>query len=87
MIAPQRSRTMISLPCLFYILTHGAMVTPVVDAAAEFVGEIETDGCALGIPPARAPLSICGDGSLLAVALETTGGLDASTRTRRCSMA
>jgi len=68
---------------LIYNYTPAQSVTVVDTRTRKFAGEIETAGCALVYPTGpRSFFSICGDGSLLQVALTDQGGARSRTRTR-----
>jgi methylamine dehydrogenase heavy chain len=67
---------------LIYNFTPAQSVTVVDTHSHQFVGEIETAGCALIYPTGpRSFFSICADGSLLNVRLDDTGHATARDRT------
>jgi methylamine dehydrogenase heavy chain len=67
---------------LIYNFNPGQSVTVVDMQRREFVGEVETAGCALVYPTGpRSFFSICGDGALLDVRLDEQGHAASRTRT------
>jgi methylamine dehydrogenase heavy chain len=69
---------------LIYNFTPAQSITVVDAQSRKLVGEIETAGCALVYPTGpRSFFSICGDGALLDVRLDSTGRAALSRRTER----
>jgi methylamine dehydrogenase heavy chain len=67
---------------LIYNFTPAQSITVVNTQTRQFVGEIETAGCALAYPTgARSFFSICADGTLLDVRLNDAGAAISSQRT------
>ncbi len=91
-IPPKRSSQLALIPAamltdddrflLIYNFTPAQSVTVVDTRTRQFVGEVETAGCALTYSTgARSFFSICADGALLAVTLNETGQASATRRT------